>query len=50
MVVLGDSSVGKTSIMHKYVKQTFSKTYKATIGADFMTKELYVADDKLVTI
>ena len=41
-MVLGDSSVGKTSIMHKYVKQTFSKNYKATIGADFMTKELLV--------
>ena len=49
VVVLGDSSVGKTSIMHKYVKQTFSKNYKATIGADFMTKELLV-DEKLVTI
>ena len=49
MVVLGDSSVGKTSIMHKYVKQTFSKTYKATIGADFMTKELFVGE-KLVTV
>lgn len=49
VVVLGDSSVGKTSIMHKYVKQSFNKSYKPTIGADFMTKELFV-DEKLVTI
>ncbi|RYR18895.1 hypothetical protein Ahy_B03g063509 isoform A [Arachis hypogaea] len=45
VILLGDSGVGKTSLMN----QKFSQHYKATIGADFVTKELQV-DDKLVTL
>lgn len=42
-------SVGKTSLMNQYVNKKFSGQYKATIGADFLTKEVMV-DDKLVTM
>lgn len=42
-------SVGKTSLMNQYVQKKFSKEYKATIGADFLTKEIQI-DDKLVTM
>ncbi|KAL1831347.1 hypothetical protein DCAR_0101311 [Daucus carota subsp. sativus] len=49
VIVLGDSGVGKTSLMNKYVYNKFSQQYKATIGADFVTKELQI-DDKLVTL
>ncbi|KAJ7956924.1 ras-related protein Rab7-like [Quillaja saponaria] len=49
VIVLGDSGVGKTSLMNRYVYQKFSQQYKATIGADFVTKELQI-DDKLVTL
>jgi len=42
-------SVGKTSLMNQYVNQRFSSQYKATIGADFLTKEVMI-DDKLVTL
>lgn len=42
-------SVGKTSLMNQYVSKKFSNQYKATIGADFMTKEVQV-DDRLVTM
>merc|ERR1712130_339924 len=45
----GDSGVGKTSLMNKFVNDKFSKQYKATIGADFLTKEILI-DDKLVTM
>ena len=31
-------SVGKTSLMNQYVSKRFSSQYKATIGADFLTK------------
>ena len=41
--------VGKTSLMNQYVNKKFSSQYKATIGADFLTKEVQV-DDRLVTI
>ncbi|ORX47501.1 hypothetical protein DM01DRAFT_1140866 [Hesseltinella vesiculosa] len=44
-----DSGVGKTSLMNQYVNKKFSSAYKATIGADFLTKEVMV-DDKLVTM
>ena len=42
-------SVGKTSLMNQYVNKKFSNQYKATIGADFLTKEVTV-DDRLVTM
>ena len=42
-------SVGKTSLMNQYVNKKFSTQYKATIGADFLTKEVMV-DDRLVTM
>lgn len=42
-------SVGKTSLMNQYVNKKFTSQYKATIGADFLTKEVMV-DDRLVTM
>lgn len=42
-------SVGKTSLMNQYVNKKFSNQYKATIGADFLTKEVFV-DDRPVTM
>lgn len=41
--------VGKTSLMNQYVNKKFTSQYKATIGADFLTKEVMV-DDRLVTM
>mmetsp|Transcript_16562 Transcript_16562/g.51192 ORF Transcript_16562/g.51192 Transcript_16562/m.51192 type:complete len:185 (-) Transcript_16562:89-643(-) len=35
--------------MNQYVSKRFSSAYKATIGADFLTKEIMI-DDKLVTL
>jgi Ras-related protein Rab-7A len=49
VIILGDSGVGKTSLMNQFVSRKFSSHYKATIGADFLTKEVMV-DDKLVTM
>ncbi|CAH0487687.1 unnamed protein product [Peronospora farinosa] len=49
VIILGDSGVGKTSLMNQYVNEKFSSQYKATIGADFLTKEIML-DDKLVTM
>lgn len=40
---------GKTSLLDQYVNKKFSNQYKATIGADFLTKEVMV-DDRLVTM
>ncbi|KAJ8608297.1 hypothetical protein MRB53_039719 [Persea americana] len=49
VIILGDSGVGKTSLMNQYVNKKFSASYKATIGADFLTKEILI-DDRLVTM
>ncbi len=35
--------------MNQYVNNKFSTQYKATIGADFLTKEVML-EDKLVTM
>jgi len=49
VIILGDSGVGKTSLMNQYVNKRFSSQYKATIGADFLTKDVMI-DDRLVTM
>ncbi|CAH2036229.1 unnamed protein product [Thlaspi arvense] len=41
--------VGKTSLMNQYVNKKFSNQYKATIGADFLTKEVQF-EDRLFTL
>eukprot|EP01086_Lenisia_limosa_P015979 TRINITY_DN5486_c0_g1_i1.p1 TRINITY_DN5486_c0_g1~~TRINITY_DN5486_c0_g1_i1.p1 ORF type:complete len:208 (+),score=65.98 TRINITY_DN5486_c0_g1_i1:21-644(+) len=49
IIMLGDSGVGKTSLLCQYVTRKFTNQYKATIGADFLTKDI-VVDDRLVTL
>ncbi|KAJ1833587.1 Ras- protein Rab-7A [Coemansia sp. RSA 2711] len=49
-IILGDSGVGKTSLMHQYVRGTFSTQYKATIGADFMKKVVKLEDGRTVDV
>lgn len=48
-IVLGDSGVGKTSLLYRFVKQEFSQVYRATIGADFLSKEI-VVDEKHISL
>jgi len=42
VVLIGAPSVGKTSILNRFVEDEFSQDYKATIGADFRTKEFEI--------
>eukprot|EP00568_Trieres_chinensis_P004435 CAMPEP_0183304198 /NCGR_PEP_ID=MMETSP0160_2-20130417/9366_1 /TAXON_ID=2839 ORGANISM="Odontella Sinensis, Strain Grunow 1884" /NCGR_SAMPLE_ID=MMETSP0160_2 /ASSEMBLY_ACC=CAM_ASM_000250 /LENGTH=242 /DNA_ID=CAMNT_0025467207 /DNA_START=144 /DNA_END=872 /DNA_ORIENTATION=- len=44
VVILGDSGVGKTSLMNRYHSGRFTGQYKATIGADFLSKDVTVTD------
>ena len=37
VMILGDSGVGKSSILAKYVHNTFQESYNATLGFDFIT-------------
>jgi len=44
LVFLGDESVGKTSIITRFMYEHFDDTYQATIGIDFLSKTLYLED------
>jgi len=44
LVILGDSGVGKTSLMNRYHSNKFTGQYKATIGADFLSKHVSITD------
>jgi len=52
VTLLGDSEVGKTSLILRYVKNEFTEVYKQTLGADFMTKRLEINGnpDKRITL
>jgi len=48
IIVLGESGVGKTSLLIRYVENRFTLNTKSTIGANFLTKRIEV-DDKVAT-
>ena len=41
-VIIGDSGVGKSNILLKYINNTFSEEFKATVGVEFGAKNLQV--------
>lgn len=41
---LGDMSVGKTSIITRFMYDKFDTAYQATIGIDFISKTMYLED------
>ena len=42
LLTIGESGVGKTSILRRFVENEFSKTHLATIGIDYRTKVLHI--------
>ncbi|KAF1870356.1 hypothetical protein Lal_00003562 [Lupinus albus] len=44
LVFLGDQSVGKTSIITRFMYDKFDTNYQATIGIDFLSKTIYIED------
>jgi Ras-related protein Rab-7A len=42
IIVLGDSGVGKTCLLKQYVQRKFEPRYKATIGAEFLSKDISI--------
>ncbi len=49
ILMIGDSGVGKSSILVRFTDQTFSDSYMSTIGVDFKIKTLQV-DGKMVKL
>ncbi|KAL8151881.1 hypothetical protein V2J09_021689 [Rumex salicifolius] len=44
LVFLGDQSVGKTSIITRFMYDKFDSNYQPTIGIDFLSKTMYLED------
>lgn len=42
MIVVGDSGVGKTSLIRKFSRNTFSPSHNMTIGVEFESKDIIV--------
>ena len=50
LFLLGDSTVGKSSLILKYIKDTFKKIYTPTIGFDNKGKSIILKNGKKVKI
>jgi small GTP-binding protein len=48
-LVVGDSGVGKTSLLVRYCEDSFQADYLSTIGVDFKIKRV-VINDRQVTL
>jgi len=44
LVFLGEQAVGKTSVITRFMYDTFDNNYQATIGIDFLSKTMYLED------
>ncbi|VEN62142.1 unnamed protein product [Callosobruchus maculatus] len=44
LVFLGEQSVGKTSLITRFMYDSFDLNYQATIGIDFLSKTIYLKD------
>jgi small GTP-binding protein len=47
LILVGDSYVGKTNILSKYIKNEFNQNTKSTVGVEFGTKILKI-EDKII--
>ena len=49
ILIIGDSSVGKTSLLTRYTNGTFKPEYLATVGLDFYSKD-EIFDNKTIHV
>ena len=47
IILVGDTSVGKTNIINKYIKNEFQEDFYATIGVEFSHKQFIVDNHKI---
>ena len=50
IVLLGDSNVGKTNLISRYISNKFEENTKSTIGVEFFCKTFKVNKDKIIKI
>ncbi len=46
IVLLGEATVGKTSLLRRYTENVFDEEYKQTIGTTFATKDVDTSDSE----
>ncbi|MES1912007.1 MAG: hypothetical protein MHM6MM_004355 [Cercozoa sp. M6MM] len=44
VIVLGDCGVGKTSVLSRFVNDSFDQNYCSTIGLDYLSRTLFLPD------
>ena len=47
IILVGDTSVGKTNIISKYLKNLFQEDFSATIGVEFSHKQFLIDNHKI---
>ena len=47
IIIIGESNVGKTSVIKKYTQNKFSGVYLTTVGFDFQHKKINIDDKKI---
>ncbi|CAF1263970.1 unnamed protein product [Rotaria magnacalcarata] len=47
ILLIGDSGVGKTSLLNRFSDDTFSESFISTIGIDFRSKMITNAKEKI---
>ena len=47
IVIIGDSAVGKTSLINQFVESSFSEDYKPTLGANIVRKDVNMDNTKV---
>ena len=47
IILIGSSSVGKSSILQRYIQKVFNESYSCTIGVDFFMKSIDVGEKSI---
>lgn len=47
ILIIGNSSVGKTSFLFRYADDSFTPTFVSTVGIDFKVKTIYRSDKRI---
>lgn len=47
LLLIGDSSVGKSSLLLRFAEDSFSQTFISTIGVDFKTRTIPIDDEQV---
>ena len=50
VIIIGDSNVGKSSIMYRYVDEKFNEKYNATVAVDYSKKSTTIGKERIEVI